>query len=543
MKENHISLKDFLYIVPTSLALGIEFTSVQNGNWVIGFLSFSFLFLISFVFLKTAHGWSNGGKTLAIIIVLGFFLRILAGVTLHLGLPIYGHEDEDDRAGYVFTDAHKRDTQAWTLATSDLPITDAFNRKYATDQYGGLLAFNALIYRYLSPDAQRPLLLILFSAFFAALGIPFLWKAVNEVFGEKVAWASAWIFALYPESILLGASAMREPYLLTCSAFALWGFLRIFNHAGDDPSAKNIRNGWFTLGLSLLGMLLVSSPTALITIVVLIGWSFFTKEKNQISWKAMVTIAAVFMLGVVFLSLSLNRSGQFESSSPLYVINGWLKSAVKLEAYKMEGDSGWVQKILGDQYGETVYKPSWYRLPFLVGYGVFQPVLPATLIYPTKPIWRILGILRATGWYALLPMLILSFGAANRSGSSKTRNVLLWLSLLAWIWILLAALRGGGDLWDNPRYRTILFLWQAVLAGYVWVWWRETRNPWLPRIVLMEVVFLVIFTHWYGSRYYHWAGQLPFPVMVALILGGWGVILFTGWWQDKRSSPVDKKRA
>ncbi len=133
-------------------------------------------------------------------------------------------------------------------------------------------------------------------------------------------------------------------------------------------------------------------------------------------------------------------------------------------------------------------------------------------------------------------MLILSFAAAAGSRSEKTRNrsILLWLSLLAWIWILLAALRGGGDLWDNPRYRTILFLWQSILAGSVWVWWRETRNVWLWRIVLMEVVFLAVFTQWYGSRYYHWAGQLPFAGMVGLILGLWGVILGVGWWQDKK---------
>jgi hypothetical protein len=99
---------------------------------------------------------------------------------------------------------------------------------------------------------------------------------------------------------------------------------------------------------------------------------------------------------------------------------------------------------------------------------------------------------------------------------------------------VLSALRGGADFWDNPRYRTILFLWQAILAGYVWVWWLETRNPWFWRIVLMEVDFLLIFTHWYGSRYYHWAGQMPFPLMVAVILGLWGVILGLGWWLDKR---------
>jgi hypothetical protein len=546
MKANYFTAKDFIYIIPVSLLLGAFLAAVQSGNWLAGFISFSLIFLLSIVFLRIAHNWSNGGRTLAIIIILAFSLRLVVGVALHLALPIYGYNDKDDRAGYVFTDAHNRDDQAWTLATSDHPIIDAFSKKYVSDQYGGLLAFNALIYRYLSPDAQRPLMLILFSAFFAALGVPFLWKAVSRVFGGKVAWASAWIFALYPESVLLGASAMREPYLLTFSAFALWGFVSLFYRAerSDEQSEERSRHrpggsvpgsGWIWVSVGLLAMLLVSPAVALMTIVIFAGWIFFANENRQISWKAIAAVAVVFILGLFLLSSSLNRSGQFNATSPLHVINDWLQSAVKWDAYQLERDSGWVQKIFDEG-------PAWIRLPFVAVYGIFQPVLPATIIHPTKLIWAMIGFLRALGWYILLPLLILSFGAAAGSKSGKTRNLLLWLSLLAWIWILLAALRGGGDLWDNPRYRTILFMWQAILAGCVWIWWRETRNAWLARVVLMEVIFLVIFTQWYGSRYYHWAGQLPFAAMIALILGLWGVILVIGWWHDKRSSPVDKRR-
>ncbi len=544
MKANHFAIKDVFYIIPLSLVFGASFASIQSGTWLVGFLSFFFIFLLSIVFLKIAHAWSNGGRTLGTIIALAFILRLAVGVTLHLALPLYGHSDADDRAGYVFTDAHNRDNQAWTLATSDAPIVEAFSKKYASDQYGGLLAFNALIYRYFSPDAQRPLMLILFSAFFAALGVPFLWKAAGQVFGERVAWASTWIFALYPESILLGASAMREPYLLTFSAFALWGFVESRAERSEPTGERSRSGGWIWLGLGLLGMLLVSPVVALMTILIFTGWIFFANENRQISWTAIAAVAVVFILGLFLLSSSLNRSGQFNATSPLHVINDWLQSAVKWDAYQLERDSGWVQKIFDEG-------PAWIRLPFIAIYGIFQPVLPATIIHPTKVIWAIIGFLRGLGWYILIPLLILSFGAAAGSkgrlegadGSGKMRNLILWLSLVAWTWILLAALRGGGDLWDNPRYRTILLMWQALIAGYVWVWWRETRNVWLGRIVLMEVVFLIIFTQWYGSRYYHWAGQLPFVGMVALILGLWGVVLGIGWWQDKRSHPVDKRRA
>lgn len=527
MKVNYFSDKDLFYIVPASLLLGAFFASIQEGNWTLGFFSFSLVFLLSIVVLKIAHHWSSGGQTLAIIIALAFFLRLIVGVTLHLALPLYGHEDDDDRAGYVFTDAHKRDNQAWALAASEHPIVDAFSRNYASDQYGGLLAFNALIYRYFSPDAQRPMMLVLFSALFAALGIPFFWRAVTHIFGEKVAWASTWIFALYPESILLGASAMREPYLLTFSAFALWGFVEWRYRAEQGkPSGAYTRSPWAWFGLALLGMLLVSPVVALVTIVIFAGWVFFTGEGRKISWKGILAVAVVFSLGLFVLSSSLNRSSQFDATSPLHVINDWLRLAVKWDAYQLERDSGWVQKIFDEG-------PQWIRLPFIAIYGVFQPVLPATVIHPTKPIWTIIGFLRGLGWYMLLPLLVLSFAAAGQE-SRNTRNLLLWLSLLVWIWVLLAAIRGGADLWDNPRYRTILFMWQAVLAGYVWVWWREGRNPWFIRVFLMEVLFLLVFTQWYASRYYHWGGQLPFPVMIALILGLWGMVLGLGWWQDHK---------
>jgi hypothetical protein len=532
MKTAYLTAKDFLYIIPVLLALGALFASMQNGS----FLSFSLLFLLSIVLLKMAHKWADGGKTLGLIIALAFFLRLGVGTTLHLALPVYGHNDQDDQAGYVFTDAHNRDNQAWSLAISEHSIIDAFSEKYASDQYGGLLAFNALIYRYLSPDAQRPLMLILFSAFFAALGVPFLWKAVNQVFGEKVAWASAWIFALYPESILLGASAMREPYLLTFSAFALWGFVNsgvqgaprgVAPVTGSELPDSKVKP-FFWLGLGLLGMLLVSPAVALVSIIIFAGWVYFTNEKREISRTGILAVAVVFIIGLFILSASLNRSSQFDATSPLHVINDWLQSAVKWDAYQLERDSGWIQKIFDEG-------PRWIRLPFIAIYGIFQPILPATLIHPTKPIWTIIGFLRGLGWYALLPLLILSFGAAAGSASGKTRNLILWLSLLAWIWILLASLRGGADLYDNPRYRTILFLWQSVLAGYVWVWWRETRSVWFMVVLACEIVFVLVFTQWYLSRYYHWGGQLPFVVMIGLIVGLWGLILGSGWWHQKRA--------
>jgi len=526
---------DFIWILPLAFVLGAGLSSLQAGNWLIGFASFSFLFLLSFSLFTISFKWSGGGKTLAYILALTFALRLLVGVSLYVFLPIYGHEDADDKAGFVFTDAHRRDDEAWKLASSDRFVVEAFSKKFAYDQYGGLLAFSALVYRYLSPDAHRPLMLILLSAIVAALGIPFLWRAVNQIFGEKVAWASAWIFALYPESILLGASIMREPYLLTFSAMALWGFVSGVGELGIPkgyageygsklPESKMASRIW--LGVGLLGMLLVSPPVALVTLIIFAGWIWFTSERGTISWRVILVFASVFLIGLLILSASLNRSGEFNASSPLSVVNDWLRLAVNWNVYNIERDSGWVQKLFDEM-------PEWARLPFVAIYGILQPVLPAALIAPTEPIWKTIYLLRALGWYAILPALILSFGAGSSFGLGKKRNLILWLALLAWMWILLAALRGGGDMWDNPRYRAILFLWQAILAGVVWVWWREGRSAWFARMFACEAAFLLVFTQWYASRYYHWGGQLPFAGMIALIVGLWGAILGLGWWLDR----------
>jgi hypothetical protein len=561
--------RDFLWILPLSLGLGAILSALQPGNWLIGWLGFSFLFLLAFSLLTLSTKWAGDGAStsfnsantsftpltlsrgsfgsaknaLAWMVALAFALRFAGGVATYLILPINGFSDADDKAGFVYKDAHRRDDQSWQLASSGRIIGD-FNQSYAYDQYGGLLTISAFIYRYLSPDAHRPLMLVLVSAFMAALGLPFLWKAVRQQWGDKVAVASGWVYALYPESILLGGSAMREPYLMAFSAFALWGFVSWglpLQGLRDTPLAPalaggarekhsgllNHRQSLIWLALGLVGMLFVQPTLALVTLVIFAGWVYFASERGRISWWMFAIVAAVFVAGLFILSSALDRQGNLGGGTPIGVINNFMREAVKWDVYQLERGSGWVQKLFDEM-------PEWLRLPFVMVYGVLQPVLPAALVEPTTLIWRFIAILRALGWYALLPVLILSFVAATNERSEMKRKVFIWLSLAVWGWILFTSLRGGGDQWDNPRYRTFLLLLQAILAGYVWVWWRETRNAWLPRVIMMEVVFLMFFGQWYANRYYHFGGQLPFEQMVAIILGLWALILFGGWWFDRK---------
>ena len=169
MRTRLLAAKDFLWLIPASLLLGGLLASVQEGAWWVGWLGFSALSLAGFGALIAAVRWANPVKKFAVIVSLAFLLRFVGGVATYLSLPVIGYEDVDDKAGHVYTDANRRDAQAWELAGSGRPILDAFQSNYAYDQYGGLLAFSALAYRVLSPDAHRPLLLVLLTGLSAAL--------------------------------------------------------------------------------------------------------------------------------------------------------------------------------------------------------------------------------------------------------------------------------------------------------------------------------------------------------------------------------------
>jgi hypothetical protein len=54
--------RDFLWILPLSLALGAVLSALQPGNWLIGWLGFSFLFLLVFSLLTLSTRWAGGEK-------------------------------------------------------------------------------------------------------------------------------------------------------------------------------------------------------------------------------------------------------------------------------------------------------------------------------------------------------------------------------------------------------------------------------------------------------------------------------------------------
>jgi len=555
MQPRILSLKDLLFILPVSLALGAALSAIQPGAWWIGWLGFSALFILGLLALVASWRWAcaenssepvadhsrNAPRTLAWMIGLALLLRLAAGVAVYIALPINGHNTPDDKAGYVFTDAHRRDDQAWQLASSGKPLWTAFDRSYYTDQYGGLLAFSAFTYRYLSPDAQRPLLIILLASLVAALGVPFLYKATRLLWDEKLAVVACWLFVLYPESILTGGAQMREPFLLTFIAMSLWGFALWLKQggAGVEPveassaalrpkGVSKGRSAWLWMAVGLIGMLLVNPAVALVTLLVFAVWIYVRGGHKSIPWQALVALAVIFVLALFVLAWGLNRNNDFGAQSPLGVVLDWFRAAAKWDTYRLERGSGWIQSLFKKMNTSE-------QLLFAIGYGLLQPVLPAAFTDPSTLTWRIIGISRALGWYLLLPFMIYSFIAAWRTPPGPERRLWLWIVSASWLWVLVCSIRGGGDQWDNPRYRLWLLAFQALASAYAWIWWRAHRDAWLPRIVAVEVLAVLIFLQWYASRYYHFGRQIPFFLMIGLIVLVSLAIIAGGWLWDRRA--------
>jgi hypothetical protein len=233
----------------------------------------------------------------------------------------------------------------------------------------------------------------------------------------------------------------------------------------------------------------------------------------------------MILIGIVFLAWSVGREHDFSAASPIGVILNWFRGSVKWVIYELERGSGQIQNVFSKMNPAAQFL-------FVIGYGVAQPVLPPAFFEPTTLTWHVIAVGRAIGWYMVLPILLYAPVAAWRSRDAGERRTWIWLSAFAWAWILICAIRAGGDQWDNPRYRLIFFGVQALAAAHAWISWRESRDAWLPRIVGLEIVCVLLFGQWYVARYYHIGIHLPILVVLSLSLSFAALILLGGWVWD-----------
>lgn len=487
--NNNLSPKWSSFVVAGAVLLAGLCLSLldKSSNWLAGWIAYSILLTFAaFTLLYAQRGLktsSPASKT-----ALGAFLiRSGVGVALILLLPVAGHQtSEVSLAGYVFKDAQIRDMQAWRLASSPDSLLSAFSGAYSGDQYGGMLAISAAIYRYLSPDSHRTALVLILTALASGLGVLFLWKATQAWFNEKVANLAALIFAFYPESILLGSSQMREAFVISSVALAFFGLLRVTHDRKD---------GWAWLGLALLSLLVFHPPSALTTFVVLFGL-WLLERRARLPWKTVGLFVGIVILALVIVTSVWSSLPSLEGSNPVNIFFTWLGNNFSFQSHQLERGSGWIQKL-----SRQVVDQLWPVV--VVSYGLTRPVLPAAVFDPAPAIWVIINVLRAAGWYALAPALLFSLFASLKANQEARRGQLVWLSLVVWVWIIIASANAGGDQWDNPRYRTIFLTWQALIAGWA-IWWAyANHNPWLKRLLAVEGIFLVLLSYWYATRTFH----------------------------------------
>ncbi|MDT8897362.1 hypothetical protein QYE77_03720 [Thermanaerothrix sp. 4228-RoL] len=506
MTSKSTLLFNVLGIIGLGVCLGGITTWVMTGGLdVQGFLASSLLFCLAGGTFYGLWRWSGRERWLGRVIIAAFLVRLMLGVGLTLGLPHWGYDTPQQNLGYLYYDAFRRDQEAWALATSSEPVLSALGGRYVSDQYGGMLAVSALVYRYLSPEQHRPWLILILTAWAGVIGLPFLARALKREVFQRSRHLAVMILAFYPEALFLAASQMRDPFLIAFGSVILWALW-------DQESRLQTRIGGGLLALGVMGVFSWLAAGVWLLVLLSGGLIFYLarlKVKRGWQWVG-IGLGVLVILGLV-------------------AFGGWLERVALWDAYLTQRGSGWVQKLLGEL-------PTFLELPFIVAYGVFQPVLPGAIFDPSLPVWNAISTLRALGWYAVLPFLFYAPWALRHVREHSWRFVLLWLIGLAWGWTILASLRAGGDLWDNPRYRAMLLPTFALTVAWVYYLARGARDPWLGRWLTVEGMGLIFFTEWYVSRTYRVLPRLPFWVMVGAIVSLASLILIGGWWWDRRQA-------
>ncbi len=367
------------------------------GNPWIGSLATSLLIGLScYILIKTWH-WAGGGNKLAWMIILAFSIRLFVGLGAGLILPIAGYEEEVQKAGYLFFDAYTRDQQAWHFAESGRSLLLSFQNEFWTDQYGGLMGLSAIIYRYLSPDAHRPHLIIILGAFAFSLGIPFFWKAVQFRWTEKIASLATWVLIFYPDSILFSSSQMREPYLIGLFCIAFWGAVNWSSKRKQAVLA-------LAISLCLMGVISLLVMAAVSSALFMWLWLEYFSTKLNKRWVLAGWLAILLVL-----------------SASIIFGNAWFQDTARWDLLLTERNSGWVAKSIGEIGGQA-------RIPFMVGYGLVQPLLPAAIADDAIAVWKSIGIIRSLGWFMLIPFLITPLFILFKLEPGKNKNIYILLT-------------------------------------------------------------------------------------------------------------------
>jgi hypothetical protein len=462
-----------------------RFSGVQGwGSFFIALLIATGIILISWAAVKRDQRLSLP-EWLLWLVIGAALLRLCLGAFWFISLPVMGYGSRVENQGYIMADAQSRDRNAWFLADSTKPLWTVIHDLRQVDQYVGMLYLSASVYRYLGSDFHQPLLMVVFSAAFSSLAVLFTYAFTKRGLGDQAARLAAWIVAFYPEAVLLGSSQMREAYLMTLVAVSSYGVIRFWQ---DRVTSSLV---WLMAGLLLA--IPFSPPMAAFLLLIIIALAFAVEGRQVFHqpkfWLLLGGFVVVAGIGVWIAWDIIAPKGV---SNPVSLIGGWLQDAIRWQTLFVKRASGTVRSVFR-------MTPAWAHGLILMVFGIAQPFLPAALLDDGLPIWRGIAIWRAAGWTMILPFLLaVPFLMWKRS---HQKGLLISLTVAVWLGILVASLRSGGDLWDNPRYRVMLISLEAALVAWVWLEVRRQESPWLYRMIVSVCIMLAWFFPWYFQRY------------------------------------------
>jgi hypothetical protein len=328
---------------------------------------------------------------------------------------------------------------------------------------------------------------------------------------------------------------MREAFTITLTAAAFYGLVR-FAQERSWPGLA-----WI---LGALLLYLPFSPPFAALLLVMLAASILVGKNALFKWPAResgwaahrrlwLILGGLALLTLVGIWFSWKQFAPETVGDPVALVRWWTVKSADWQSYLSVRASGKLQAI----FGRT---PEWTHGPMLIGYGVMQPFLPAALVATSDaPIWNWIVLWRALGWTVLLALLLY---ATLRVWIYPSDALLRIISLLIWGSALLAAFRGGGDQWDNPRYRAAFAGLQLVLAAWAWIEQQRQRDPLMRRAVASLVLVLFWFVPWYLMRKF----SFPWPVSDLFKTIGLGVassFLFILWDWIRVAKPGTAKRS
>ena len=281
---------------------------------------------------------------------------------------------------------------------------------------------------------------------------------------------------------------MRESFVMAGVAIAFLGLTQMTTRIS---TRKLPWQGWLAAAAVIL--FLFQPPVGLVVFVMLFI-ALILDPNRQLSWKPIVLFIGILAGGMAIVFFIWANLPALKGAQPDKILFAWLQHNFNFQTFLSIRSSGQMQNLTRTAGPLT-------KLLIVLGYGTAQPVLPAALVVPSGSwIWWLVNIFRSLGWYVHAPFLVYALFTSLRAKDEPRRFQLIWLSLIVWIWIFISAANAGADLWDTPRYRTILLVFEAVLAAWGIEWARKKRDVWLIRWLLVELACVLVFTYWYLGR-------------------------------------------